>query len=600
MGGFDRNQHTSGNYATSSESVTVDNTAPSISSIATSSVATSTATITWTTNEAATSQINYGTTASYGASSSSAALVTSHSITLTGLTASTTYDFQIQSADAVGNTATSSNKTLTTQTGLLGVNISGPEFAPWNGQAFPNNADFAYLASKGVTFVRMPIAWESLQPTLATTLNSTYLGKIQSAIAAAHSYGIGVIVDLHNFGAYCQQADWTSSGCGYAGNAGSTGTGVNFLGDGTLTQADFTDLWTRLATALVGTPGLIGYEIMNEPNINLLQYGTNLLFAPNGFGDSVGSQPWFMTNGGVVTQLANGTNPLSSSYGPAWSLTSGTGFGGFNQNLTLSNTAYTLSCYAKTPSGTDSTFQFAIGGSASSDFTVTTTWTRFSYSHTPSAGSVEVSAFLGSGSAHLIDVADCQLEAGSSATTYKPNVWLPYAQAAITAIRGVDASTPIYVNGFNNGTAYLWPWENWDLASLTGGNIVFDAHQYFDGSVSNGGGGGTYSGTYSSYSITSTAGVSEVTPFESWVASTSVSSVIGEYAIPDNSKGDQASWLPVMANFIQSLIGNNIPSAMWFYGANGIQKSNNLNIATSTTANAGSDDSRLIQLLEQY
>jgi hypothetical protein len=94
---------------------------------------------------------------------------------------------------------------FTTQTGLLGVNISGPEFAPWNGQKFPTSADFAYLASKGVTFVRMPIAWGSLQPTLAAALDTTYLGKIQTAIAAAHANGISVIVDLHNSGSYCNQ-----------------------------------------------------------------------------------------------------------------------------------------------------------------------------------------------------------------------------------------------------------------------------------------------------------------------------------------------------------------------------------------------------------
>jgi chitodextrinase len=41
-------------------------------------------------------------------------LVTSHSITLTGLTASTTYNFQVSSADASGNIAASGNQTFTT------------------------------------------------------------------------------------------------------------------------------------------------------------------------------------------------------------------------------------------------------------------------------------------------------------------------------------------------------------------------------------------------------------------------------------------------------------------------------------------------------
>jgi hypothetical protein len=102
-----------GNYATSSITITIDNTPPVISAIA-SSTSQTTATITWTTDEAANSQVNYGTTVSYGTASSSATLATSHSITLTGLTAGTTYHFQVQSVDGQGNTATSSDQTFAT------------------------------------------------------------------------------------------------------------------------------------------------------------------------------------------------------------------------------------------------------------------------------------------------------------------------------------------------------------------------------------------------------------------------------------------------------------------------------------------------------
>jgi hypothetical protein len=118
----------SGNYATSSVSISVRNSPPVVTSVATSSVATSTATITWTTDEPATSQVNYGTTTSYGTASSSAALVTSHSITLSGLTASSTYDFQVESADAESNTATSSNQTFTTpaDTHTPSVSLTAP------------------------------------------------------------------------------------------------------------------------------------------------------------------------------------------------------------------------------------------------------------------------------------------------------------------------------------------------------------------------------------------------------------------------------------------------------------------------------------------
>lgn len=90
-----------------------DTSPPAISAVASSTTST-TATIAWTTDEVATSTVNYGTTTSYGSASSSGAFVTSHSITLTGLTATTSYHFKISSADSTGNLATSSDYTLTT------------------------------------------------------------------------------------------------------------------------------------------------------------------------------------------------------------------------------------------------------------------------------------------------------------------------------------------------------------------------------------------------------------------------------------------------------------------------------------------------------
>ncbi|MTI88828.1 MAG: PKD domain-containing protein [Balneolaceae bacterium] len=91
-----------------------DTTAPVISSVQSSSIGSSSATITWTTDEAATSVVDYGTTTSYGSTESSSSSVTSHSITLTGLTANTSYNYQVSSTDASSNTGTSGNYTFTT------------------------------------------------------------------------------------------------------------------------------------------------------------------------------------------------------------------------------------------------------------------------------------------------------------------------------------------------------------------------------------------------------------------------------------------------------------------------------------------------------
>ena len=92
-----------------------DTTAPVISSIAAGSISSSGATITWTTNEGATSQVEYGTTTSYGTKTTeSSAKVTSHSQALSGLSANTTYHYRVISKDAAGNVATSGDNTFTT------------------------------------------------------------------------------------------------------------------------------------------------------------------------------------------------------------------------------------------------------------------------------------------------------------------------------------------------------------------------------------------------------------------------------------------------------------------------------------------------------
>ena len=86
----------------------LDTTPPAISAVTATPGAGGTATITWTTDEAANSQVDYGTNSgSLTLTASSASLVTTHSITLTGLSPSTTYYFRVTSADASGNSATS-------------------------------------------------------------------------------------------------------------------------------------------------------------------------------------------------------------------------------------------------------------------------------------------------------------------------------------------------------------------------------------------------------------------------------------------------------------------------------------------------------------
>jgi beta-lactamase superfamily II metal-dependent hydrolase len=91
-----------------------DTTAPVISNVQATAVTTSGATITWTTDEASDSVVEYGLTTSYGSSTSNAADVTSHSIPLSGLTGNTLYHYRVISTDPAGNTTASVDRSFQT------------------------------------------------------------------------------------------------------------------------------------------------------------------------------------------------------------------------------------------------------------------------------------------------------------------------------------------------------------------------------------------------------------------------------------------------------------------------------------------------------
>ncbi len=81
-----------------------DTTAPTISAVATSILTASSIKVTWTTNEASDTQVEYGTTTAYGLSSTlNTSKVSSHSVTLTNLIPATTYYIKVKSKDAAGN-----------------------------------------------------------------------------------------------------------------------------------------------------------------------------------------------------------------------------------------------------------------------------------------------------------------------------------------------------------------------------------------------------------------------------------------------------------------------------------------------------------------
>jgi subtilase family serine protease len=98
-----------GTPATVIATAVIDATPPVISSVTASSLDEVGATVTWTTNEPASSVMNYGETVDRGIVKSDSRLVTQHSMSLTNLNEGGTYYYTVSSIDDAGNLATSDN-----------------------------------------------------------------------------------------------------------------------------------------------------------------------------------------------------------------------------------------------------------------------------------------------------------------------------------------------------------------------------------------------------------------------------------------------------------------------------------------------------------
>jgi len=103
----------------------IDYTFFTVTSLASGSLTTSAATITWTTGSLANSTVHYGTTRSLGSATSSTNRKTSHSIALSGLSASTLYYVNVTSCDYAGNCNSTGTESFTTSASSSGSGGGG-------------------------------------------------------------------------------------------------------------------------------------------------------------------------------------------------------------------------------------------------------------------------------------------------------------------------------------------------------------------------------------------------------------------------------------------------------------------------------------------
>ena len=76
-------------------------------------------------------------------------------------------------------------------------------------------------------------------------LDAGELARLTATVSTAQAAGVGVILDVHNYGAY-----WQSDAYG-------TGWRKPLSTSGYLHLDAFADLWRRLSTAFAGNPGVV-------------------------------------------------------------------------------------------------------------------------------------------------------------------------------------------------------------------------------------------------------------------------------------------------------------------------------------------------------
>ncbi len=216
---------------------------PVISQVSATGITTTSATITWTTDEPSSSLVNYGTSTSYGLSSGvNSALVTSHSVVLTGLTPGTVYNFDVVSANSSNGSSTSGNATFTTTAATSG-----------------NAPEVGYVAYWGVTSSGATVSWSTNMPATTqlaygTTPALGLLSPLQTTLASTHGV---VLTGLTSGTTYYFVAQSTAGGAtGYSstysfttggsapGNTGGIPPTVSYVNFWGITSSGITIAWS--------------------------------------------------------------------------------------------------------------------------------------------------------------------------------------------------------------------------------------------------------------------------------------------------------------------------------------------------------------------
>jgi endoglycosylceramidase len=161
---------------------------------------------------------------------------------------------------------------------LRGANYSGLEFGNFIGNAHgPDESDFAQMASWGFNVIRLPIAWNYIEPAPNQFTDRYLTEQVDTVIDYAARHGILVVPEMHQFqwSACFSNGNgapgWVCDGRGYSNDQnGQLQAGCDFFQgalapDGRTLMDHFVDVWRLVARHYAGDTRLAGFDFFNEP-----------------------------------------------------------------------------------------------------------------------------------------------------------------------------------------------------------------------------------------------------------------------------------------------------------------------------------------------
>jgi len=152
--------------------------APVISNVAASSITASAATVTWITDQASTSKVDYGTTTAYGNwTTLNTSLVSAHSQAIMGLSSSSLYHYRVHSINATGNESISGDYTFTTLVQITAAPVI-------------SNVAASSITSSGATIKWTTDQSSTTQVQYGTTTSYGHTTTLNSTLVKSHSQGL--------------------------------------------------------------------------------------------------------------------------------------------------------------------------------------------------------------------------------------------------------------------------------------------------------------------------------------------------------------------------------------------------------------------------